>query len=189
MTKSKNVTTLYPIITCMITYDSKSVVTVTKRSDREYYVKQYSLENYNMTFEEKLGGKQGDYIKLKEVEQNAEGTKFAIAYMNDGVFLLRCFGAKTRTEQEIQNTEFNINKALNLDNYTMPINNFPDPFITCTFVNDNILFVNLFHNHSLFHYHFFFHILEKKITSLTKVKLDSNNKNFPYKCFYNSDLN
>lgn len=38
LTKSKNVITMYPIITCVITYNSKSVVTVTKKSDREYYV-------------------------------------------------------------------------------------------------------------------------------------------------------
>jgi len=52
LTKSKNVATLYPIISCIITYNSKSVVTVTKHDDREYFVKQYSLESYKLTFEE-----------------------------------------------------------------------------------------------------------------------------------------
>lgn len=56
LTKQKNVATLYPIVSCMITYDSKSAITVTMRDDREYYVKQYSLENYNMTMEEMIGG-------------------------------------------------------------------------------------------------------------------------------------
>ena len=68
MTKSKNVTTMYPIVTCMITYDSKRAVTVTKKSDQEYWVKQYSLETYGLTFEEKVGGDPKQYIKLKEVE-------------------------------------------------------------------------------------------------------------------------
>jgi hypothetical protein len=73
LTKSKNVPTLYPIINCCITYNSRSAITVTIKSDREYWIKQYNLENYNITFEEKIGGLPDSYIKLKEVEQNAAG--------------------------------------------------------------------------------------------------------------------
>lgn len=90
---------MYPIVSCMITYNSKSVITVTKKNDREYYVKQYSLETYQLTFEEKIGGEPDDYIKLKEVEQNENGTKFAISYMNNGNFKIRVFGQESRTEQ------------------------------------------------------------------------------------------
>jgi hypothetical protein len=43
----------------IITYDSTKAVTVTKCNDQEYYVKQYDLESYKMTFEEKIGGKAG----------------------------------------------------------------------------------------------------------------------------------
>jgi hypothetical protein len=46
LTKSNNVSTQNPLINCIITYDSQLAVTVTKKSDREYYVKQYSLETY-----------------------------------------------------------------------------------------------------------------------------------------------
>ena len=83
---------MYPIISCMITYNSKSVVTVTKATDREHYIKQYSLESYAMTFEEKIGGGENNYIKAKDVEQNFSGTKFMIAYYDDGIFKLRTFG-------------------------------------------------------------------------------------------------
>jgi hypothetical protein len=54
LTKSKNVVTKHPIISCIITYNSKSVVTVTKQDDSNYYVKQYSLESYEKTFEEHI---------------------------------------------------------------------------------------------------------------------------------------
>ena len=47
-------------------------------------------------FEEIYGGSDHDFIKLKEVEQNDEGTKFAIAYNNDGYFRLRTFEPITR---------------------------------------------------------------------------------------------
>ena len=68
LTKSKNVSTVYPIVNCLISYNSKSAITVTKKSDREYWVKQHSLETYIDTFEEKIGGQPNSYIKLKEVE-------------------------------------------------------------------------------------------------------------------------
>jgi hypothetical protein len=66
--KSSNVVTMYPIVSMIITYDSSKAITVTKRNDREYYIKQYDLESYDLTFEEKIGGGEDQYIKLKEVE-------------------------------------------------------------------------------------------------------------------------
>lgn len=66
--KSTSVTTMYPINSVMISYDSTRAITVTKRNDREYYVKMYDLESYELTFEEKIGGKPDSYIKLKDVE-------------------------------------------------------------------------------------------------------------------------
>lgn len=188
LTKSKNVVTLYPIVSCMITYNSKLAITVTMRDDREYYVKHYSLESYNMTFEERVGGGKTDYIKLKEVEQNAAGDFYAIAYMNDGMFKIRTFGAESRTKEAIEEEEFDVNEALGLDDYTMPIDNFPDPFITCCFVTDETLFVNLFHSKTLTHHHFFYHLQSREVSEHTTVALKaSNQQNFPYKCFYSEE--
>lgn len=188
LTKSKNVTTMYPIVTCMITYDSKRAVTVTKKDDREYWVKQYSLETYGLVFEEKIGGGKNQYIKLKEVEQNAKGNKHAIAYMDDGKFYVRMFGSTTRTKQEIEDEEFNVNKALDIDDYTMPIDNFPDPFITCCFITDDILFVNLYHTYTCCHHHFFYDSKLRQIHMHFKMVLEgSNAKNFPLKCFHSEE--
>jgi hypothetical protein len=179
LTKSKNVPTMYPLINCCITYNSRSAVTVTAKNDREYWVKQYNLENYAITFEEKFGGLPDSYIKLKEVEQNSAGTKFAITYIDDGIFKLRIFGETFRTLEEIEANELNINKELGIDNFTMPINNFPDPFIACTFITDDLLFVNFFHNATLTHHHFFFNKETRAITRHTKILMDCNKKNFP----------
>ena len=60
--------TLYPLVTMSISNDSKVAITVTKKDDTEYWVKQYSLETYQITFEEKIGGDPNSYIKCKEVE-------------------------------------------------------------------------------------------------------------------------
>jgi len=52
-----------------MTYNSRSAITVTKKDDREYIIHQFSLENYEMTFEEVLGGIEDvSYIKISEIE-------------------------------------------------------------------------------------------------------------------------
>ena len=73
LTRSKNVVTQYPLINCSITYDSKSAITIEKNNDREYWVKQFSLETFVVSMEEKFGGLPNSYIKLREVEQNNAG--------------------------------------------------------------------------------------------------------------------
>ena len=195
LTKSKNVSTVNPIVNCCITYNSKSAITVTKKCDREYWVKQHSLETYVDTFEEKIGNGKTSYIKLKEVEQNSAGTKFAIAYLDDGRFRIRIFGEESREEADVEGWELDVNKELNMNNHTMPINDFPDPFISCVFIDDNLLFVNLFHNATLTHHHIFYSfedyemvgdekvplkaLRNKKIHDHTQIVLECNKKNFP----------
>ena len=67
---------------------------------------------------------------------------------------------------------------------------FPDPSIVCTFITDTKIFVNLYHSASLTHYHFIWDIEARKISSKTvSIVLDSNKKNFVYKCFYNDEKN
>jgi hypothetical protein len=59
---------MFPILSMLITYDSTKALTVTKEDDRNYYIKMYDLEAYDMSFEEKIGGTADSYIKFKEVE-------------------------------------------------------------------------------------------------------------------------
>lgn len=125
-----------------------------------------------MTFFERVGrkdeyGNNISYIKCNEIEQNSSGTQFACCYLDDGHFYCRMFkecavkedreDREDRTEQEILDSELDINRELGLDNHTMPIDNFPDPFIDCTFVTDDLLFINLFHNKKIEHHHFFYY--------------------------------
>jgi hypothetical protein len=218
LVKDVDIPTLYPICSVIITYNSKYAVTVTKRDEKEYYVKMYSLSTYDLEYEEKIGGNENDYIKLKEVEQNAKGDKFAIVYFNDGYFKLRTFVKKyvepakdqaairdddgksidiqkekvdkceKRSEAEIQKNELNINDLLGLNNWTMAISGFPDPYITCCFIDDDRLFINLFYNYDLTHYHFIYDLKNNKIIGkIEKKVLDCSKKNFPYKCFYNDE--
>lgn len=69
-----------------------------------------------------------------------------IVYYDDGHFKFRNFGERTRSLEDIDANELDINKELNLNNHTMPISNFPEPFITCCFTNDDLAFISLFLN-------------------------------------------
>ena len=93
---------------------------------------------------------------MKDVEQNGAGTRYAIAYIDDGKFKLRVFDKEPRTEEEALAKELDVNAKLGMNDHTMPIDGFGDPFITCTFVTCTVLFVNLFHNKELKHHHFFY---------------------------------
>ena len=68
MLKESRIMTEYPINTCMISYDSKVAVQVQKKGEREYRMQMFDLESYQKTFDEVVGGQQGDYIKIKDIE-------------------------------------------------------------------------------------------------------------------------
>jgi hypothetical protein len=141
LTKSKNVETKFPIVTCIISYDSTRAITVIKKNDREFWVMMYSLQDYVNTFTEMIGGKEDSYIRCKEVQQNAAGQKYALMYVDDGKFRLRVFGKETRDPETIKREEFDINSALGINDYTMPIQGFADPFCTCSFIDGDRIFV------------------------------------------------
>lgn len=173
LVKQSTVTTLFPIVSIIITYDSQRAVTVTKRNDEEYWIKQYSLETYELTFQEMIGCEDQiprKYIKIKEVEQSPTGKQFAICYNDDGHFYIRWFSQVPDDEElerfpsTIENCELYINLLIGLDaNNTICHQHFPDPFVTCTFINEEILYVDLYENFSKTHYHFFYNIINHEL--------------------------
>ena len=186
LTIQKTVPTSFPIVSCMITYDSTRTILVTKEDDTAYHIRQFSLTTQELVCTERYGGSANSYIKMKDVEQNAVGDRYAIAYIDDGNFKLRVFDKEPRTEEQALAKELDINKELGLNDYTMPIDGFGDPYITCTFVTDKILFVNLFHNGDSKHYHFFFNSETREIFGKFDHFLEGMSPlNFPYKCFWN----
>lgn len=51
-----------------MTYNSKSAITVTKKTDREYWVHIFELETGALQFEELFGGiDEVSYIKMNEI--------------------------------------------------------------------------------------------------------------------------
>ena len=111
-------------------------------------------------------------------------------YIDDGKFRLRVFEKETRDLETIQKEEFDINQAIGINDYTMPIQGFADPFCTCSFIDDDRIFVQLFYNHDLTHYHFIYDHSKRQIEgNYYSMKMQCTSKNFPYQSFHNSDEN
>ena len=97
LTNANKVPTQYDLVTISITYDSSRAITVPKDHDTHYVIKQYSLDTSEIMFVEHY---RGTYIKMKEIEQNSDGNKYCIVYMDDGVWKLRIFDKEQRTEEK-----------------------------------------------------------------------------------------
>ena len=124
--------------------------------------------------------------------------------MDDGKFRMRIFGKEQRKRRQIHKEEVRFNEIFGLDDYSMSIDIFPDPFITCCFTTDDLIFVSFFHTYSLTHFHFLWDIAKRKVIGIPQfdehgiqlpdkpVTRDMSNtsmKNFPYKCFYSAERN
>jgi hypothetical protein len=115
------------------------------------------------------------------IEQNQAGDLFATAYMDDGKWYLLVFNANEEIDR------FSINDAFNIDNNTIPIAGFAQPFATCCFLNDNTIYYNFFYKDTKMHYHFTYDPFEKKVLQNLHsfVIEDCTSKNFPQKLFFN----
>ena len=80
------------------------------------------------------------------------------------------------TFEEVR-ADFEFNSRLGLNDFTEPNQQNPDPFITCTFITRDLIFVNLFHNHLdvLAHFHFIYDHQKNYITGnglFEKIQID-----------------
>lgn len=83
-----------------------------------------------------------------------------------------------------------MNPLLKLNDFTIPVAGFCDPYITSSFIDDDRIFVNLFHNVELKQYSFIYSIKADNLISKVqthKFSVECSKKNFPYKTFYNYD--
>lgn len=113
------------IIDIIINQIGDRVVCLLKESDTKYIIKQYCLETYQCLNHMEIAG---DYIKANKIEQNEQGDMFSVAYLDDGYWKLLVFNF---TDVIV---DFDINSHFNIDNSTMPVMGFDQPFSTCCFL-------------------------------------------------------
>ena len=76
----------------------------------------------------KIGGKPRSYIKVKEIEQTADGHDFAIPYIDNGIFKIRVItNCQIKSADQNNNglmegeiNDFEFNNPLGIDNFTEP---------------------------------------------------------------------
>jgi hypothetical protein len=74
-----------------ITYDSKSALAIVAKGDENFELQSWSLTEYNMNFDIKF---EGTYLKMNLIEQNNAGSKFAVAYQDNGEFYVSVINNK-----------------------------------------------------------------------------------------------
>jgi hypothetical protein len=176
----------------MLTRDATTAILVTKKDDSEYYIRMFDLETQMMTFSEMIGGRSKEnYIKIEKVIENSQGL-FALAYFDNGYFRIRTFNKNSREAQQIEDEELDVNKALKLNNHTMANSGNCNPYINILFLTDTKIFVNLFYNKKLCHYHFIYD-LEKRDHEYQDEEIykqeitGTSMENFPLNTIFNSE--
>jgi len=172
------------IVQARISRDSSRLLVVRKLKEKLWKITQYCLQTANETFDEEFAG---SYIKIDNIVQNMTGTKYGVICFDDGVWRIRTFGKEERTEAEIKASEINVNDLLGLDNWTMvdPATNYT--FGSCCFVDDNTLFVGVYHSHSMTHHHCMIDLKTKALIGKKQSHFieDSSARNFLVNCYYN----
>lgn len=82
---------------------------------------------------------------------------FNIAYQDSGKFFVMIFDINGEI------CRININEVLGIDESTRSINGSREPLITCCFLTEGTIFVNLFHNNDLMNWFFIYDFYEGKI--------------------------
>ncbi len=86
---------------------------------------------------------------MNAIEQNNDGDIFAIPYQDNGEFAVLILD-KNGTEIEL----LKLNEKLSLNNRSVPIIGFNEPIITCCFLSNSMLFIQVYHRIVKKQYHF-----------------------------------
>jgi hypothetical protein len=79
------VNTELPIIEAVVTQDSKHVVVLISNKDEHFELREYDVSDQREVFRKEYIG---TYLRMNNIEQNKDGTMFAIAYQDNGAFFV-----------------------------------------------------------------------------------------------------
>jgi len=83
------------------------------------------------------------------IEQNNAGTVFGLAYQDNGVFHLSVIA---HDGEEL--ATLNVSELLGIDALSLPVTGFFEPLITCCFMNNEDIFVHVYHRLERMSYYF-----------------------------------
>lgn len=178
MTLRTWVDTELDVVNIIITYDSKHCIAIVNDKDEYFEVQGYDLNTFEPKFKSTFVG---TYIKMNQIEQNKDGTIFAIAYQDNGKF-----GLKILNNRGTELDKIDLNKFLNIDDTSKPITGFWEPLVCACFIEGDDLFVAVYHRLERIQYHFTYSFRQKKpLSTTTKTLIEGCTQlNFPIKAFY-----
>lgn len=152
------------VISISIAYDASMLLVLTKKSDARFIVTCYDLKlDQKICGRETFGDDDKSFVRIKQIEQYADSTLYAVAFIEDGNFKLTTMGCESIHENcnlccKHKLKDFNLSILLGLSDFAEPLEDNLDPFISCSFIKKELLFVTFFHSHpsSMEHYHFMF---------------------------------
>jgi len=154
LTKIQHVDTDEDIIHISISHDSSVLLIVLVVDDEHCIIKQFCTDKIQIMFHHDL---KGEYIKAKEVIQNSDASLFCCPYFDNGTFRLLVF------DKDRVHRDFNINQAIKMDTKTRPNDNFQEPMMSACFVENDTIFVNIFHSKDLQMHHFIYSVSDNLI--------------------------
>ena len=94
----------------------------------------------------------GTFLRAKDLEQRSDGQVLMLPFNDEGVFWINIF------EREGMILKINVNELLGIDDSTRTLFGFADPLINACFIDNEQIFVGLFHNTTLTFWQFIFNI-------------------------------
>ena len=142
------------IVSLIINYPPTRIIALMQASNQLWKLSQYDLNSNKLITEHAI---EGTYILSQTIKQDTTGTRFGLTYLDDGEFhFMMC-------DLEDKLFDFNINKHFGIDNETMPIKGFYNPFVLFCFIdNCTKAFITFFQRKNLTQYHFMFDIKAQK---------------------------
>lgn len=182
LTKRNYVITEHDVINIIIAYGSKYCIAIVTEDDDKFELQGFELESFGeRAFTFKF---EGEYIKMKEIEQNDGGNVFGIAYQDNGQFFVQVVS--------VQGDDLGllpVSEVLQIDQESKPITGFWEPLITVSFLPGDNIFVSCYHRMEMKNYMFIFSYKEGQLLSeIISVDIeDCTQTNFPIKSFYSQE--
>lgn len=123
-----HVDTDLPIIEAIVTQDSKHVLVIVSEKDEHFELREYNVSEQQLVFCKEYDG---TYLRMNNIEQNKEGTVFAIAYQDNGAFFVNVIDNQGK---DISNLD--VTSHFKIDASSKPVTGFMEPLITCCFTSD-----------------------------------------------------
>jgi hypothetical protein len=193
LTTREHIETEHDVVAMAISYDSKAALCIVQNGDEYFELQSWSLTEFTRNF--KLEYK-GEYLKMNLIEQNNEKEDenkkiFAVAYQDNGRFLVDVIDNTGVVKDSV-----NLSALLALDRNSLPITGFGEPMITCCFIENDDLFISIYHREEKKQYHLTYSYVHRKLLHDTviapmichKSGETCTTRNFPIKCFYSPVL-